>query len=132
MQHSFVSARLLARMRRPRSGERMIRLLKNVVLSGVVLIAMGLAGSARAAEPTEIVREFYATLLEVMKQAEKLGLKGRADKLAPAIDKAYDLPLMARLRVGPKWQSLSPDDQQKIAAGFRQMTIATYASRFDG
>jgi phospholipid transport system substrate-binding protein len=39
---------------------------------------------------------------------------------------------MARLSVGPQWQSLSPDEQAKLTAAFSAYTIATYANRFDG
>jgi phospholipid transport system substrate-binding protein len=97
-----------------------------------VLAAFAISRPAGAAEPAAAVQGFYDVLLEVMKNAEKLGFQGREQKLGPAIDQAYDLPLMTRLSVGPQWQNLSPEEQQKITAGFRAMTIATYASRFDG
>jgi phospholipid transport system substrate-binding protein len=67
-----------------------------------------------------------------MKNAEKLGFNGRREKLAPAIDKAYNLPLMARLSVGPQWQNLSPDEQKRFTEAFRELTLSTYAARFNG
>jgi phospholipid transport system substrate-binding protein len=73
-----------------------------------------------------------SALLDVMKNATKLGYKGRYDKLTPVLEKTYDMPLMARISVGPQWASLSPDDQAKIIAAFKTLSIATYASRFDG
>lgn len=82
--------------------------------------------------PSGVIEEFYATLLDTMKNAEKLGFEGRREKLAPAIDKAYNLPLMARLSVGPQWKDLSPEEQKRFTAGFRQLTLTTYAARFDG
>lgn len=102
-------------------------------LAAFVFLAICAIGQpARAADPQETIRGFYATLLDVMKNATKLGFRGREEKLAPAIDKTFDLPLMARLSIGPQWQSLPPADQQRLSAAFRQMTIATYANRFDG
>ena len=75
---------------------------------------------------------FDNALLDVMKNAEKLGYKGRYDKFEPVIQKIYDLPLMARISVGPQWTTLTPDQQAKITEAFKQLSVATYASRFDG
>lgn len=78
------------------------------------------------------IDSFDATLLDVMKNADKLGYKGRYDKLAPVVERIYDIPLMARISVGPQWGSLTPDQQAKIIDAFKALSIATYASRFDG
>jgi phospholipid transport system substrate-binding protein len=71
-------------------------------------------------------------LMDIMKNADKLGYKGRYDKIAPVLEKTYDMPLMARISVGPQWASLSADQQAKIIEAFKTLSIATYASRFDG
>ena len=78
------------------------------------------------------VDNFYAALLDTMKQAKQLGVKGRYDKLAPVLSNTYDLPLMSRIAVGQNWAALSPAEQQSIIAAFTRMTAATYASRFNG
>ena len=78
------------------------------------------------------IDSFDASLLDVMKNAEKLGYKGRFDKFEPVITKIYDLPLMTRISVGPQWTTLTPDQQTKVIEAFKQLSIATYASRFDG
>jgi phospholipid transport system substrate-binding protein len=78
------------------------------------------------------ITQFHDGLLDVMKQAKQLGFEGRAKKLEPLLDKVFDLPLMARLAVGPQWSSLTPDQQKKISDAFRRLSIATYAGRFDG
>jgi phospholipid transport system substrate-binding protein len=83
-------------------------------------------------EPPKVVEELYAVILDCMKNAEKLGFQGRRERLTPAIEKAYNLPLMARLSVGPDWQKLSPEEQKRVTDGFKQLTISTYAGRFDG
>lgn len=77
-------------------------------------------------------RSFYDVLLETMKRAQALGVKGRYDKLAPAVRAMFDLPAMTRIAVGPEWKSLKPDQQITLIEKFERMTIATYASRFDG
>jgi len=78
------------------------------------------------------VSTLYEALLQMMKQAKQLGLKGRYGKLAPVLAKTYDLPLMSRIAVGQSWDALSAPQRQSIVNAFTRMTTATYASRFDG
>lgn len=78
------------------------------------------------------IRTFYDALLAAMKQAEQLGVRGRYDKLAPVIRATFDLAAMTRIAVGPDWTSIPPDQQTSLVDHFSRMTIATYASRFDG
>lgn len=71
-------------------------------------------------------------LLDVMKNADKLGYKGRYQKLEPVLQQTFNLPLMARISVGPQWSSLTPEQQDKIIKAFAALSVATYAARFDG
>jgi len=75
---------------------------------------------------------FYDALLAVMKDAQRLGFQGRYDKLAPVIRATFDLPAMTRIAVGADWNTIAPDQQAQLVENFSQMTIATYANRFDG
>lgn len=68
-------------------------------------------------------------LIAIMKA--KGGAKARATTIAPVIDRAFDLPLMMRLAVGPGWTAIAPADQQALVAAFRRLTIAQYAANFD-
>ena len=85
-----------------------------------------------AGDAKSTVDSFDNSLLDVMKNAEKLGYQGRFDKFDPVINKVYDIPLMTRISVGPQWSSLTPDQQAKVTEAFKKLSIATYASRFDG
>jgi phospholipid transport system substrate-binding protein len=78
------------------------------------------------------IRSFYDVLLDTMKRAEALGLKGRYEKLAPAVRATFDLSAMTRIAVGADWKSLKAEQQTALTEQFERMTIATYASRFDG
>ncbi|HEX3860845.1 MAG TPA: ABC transporter substrate-binding protein [Stellaceae bacterium] len=78
-----------------------------------------------------VIQRFYDTLLAVMRQARQLRFDQRYAQLAPAIEQAFDLGLMARLAVGPGWAQMTPDQQQRVAAAFGRYTISVYASRFD-
>ena len=77
------------------------------------------------------IRAFYDALLSVMKQGDKLGIRGRYDKLAPTVRSTFDLAAMTRIAVGPEWNSIPPEQQAALIENFSQMTIATYANRFD-
>ena len=94
-----------------------------------LLPANGFATAGDAAATR--VDSFYTTLLNTMKQAKQLGIKGRYDKLAPVLGSTYDLALMSKIAVGQNWNALSAAEQQSIVTAFARMTTATYASRFD-
>jgi phospholipid transport system substrate-binding protein len=84
------------------------------------------------ADVTAPIRAFYAALLDVMKRAKALGIRGRYDTLAPVVSATFDLPAMTRISVGPRWTSIPKEQQASLIDAFSRMTIATYASRFDG
>jgi phospholipid transport system substrate-binding protein len=87
-------------------------------------------GNAALAQQNE-VRGFYDTLLTTMKSGRALGQSGRYARLAPAVDRVFDIPLMTRLSIGSTWASLTPAQQQQVTEAFRHYVAATYADRFD-
>ncbi len=100
------------------------------MLAGIALPARA---QSQAVDPAVAsIRAFYDVLLETMKQADKLGVRGRYDKLAPIIRSTYDLPAMTRIAIGPDWNTISPEQQTALVDSFTRRTIATYANRFDG
>jgi phospholipid transport system substrate-binding protein len=90
--------------------------------------------ASRAAEPTAaevVVRKLNATLLDVMKNADTLGYAGRRDKIAPAVEQAFDVPFMAEKVVGGHWAGLPEADRTRWVGLFREFLAANYAGRFD-
>jgi phospholipid transport system substrate-binding protein len=87
--------------------------------------------AALPANPQDSVRGFYDALLTTMKDGRTLGQSGRYARLAPVIGRLFDVPLMARLAVGPSWATLSPTQQQQVSEAFGHYISATYADRFD-
>jgi phospholipid transport system substrate-binding protein len=81
--------------------------------------------------PQESVRSFYAVLLSTMKNARVLGQSGRYATLAPVVNSVFDVPSMVRLAVGPAWETLTPEQQQRLTKAFGRYVSATYADRFD-
>lgn len=103
------------------------------LMAGAMIAAgLALAQAADAATPSATIDNFHQTLLAVMKEAEKLGVKGRYDRLAPEIDRVFDLAGMIRIASGSAWSKAAPAEQGALLAAFKHMTVGTYASRFDG
>jgi phospholipid transport system substrate-binding protein len=110
-------------------------MLSSRVVSSVavaLLILLPANGFGASGDPAAVrVDNLYNALLDTMKQAKQLGIKGRYDKLAPVLGKTYDLPLMSKIAVGKNWDALSAAQRESIVNAFTRMTTATYASRFD-
>lgn len=98
-------------------------------IAGALLLAFSTPVMAQT-DPAQIkVQALDNGLLAIMKA--KGTEKSRAQSIAPVIDRAFDLPLMTRLAVGPSWTTIASNDQEALVAAFRRMTIAQYAANFD-
>jgi phospholipid transport system substrate-binding protein len=98
-----------------------------------LLLAIGVLseGAAAASDPQDPVKSFYGTLLGTMRDGRSLGQSGRFARLAPVVNRTFDLSFMARLAAGPSWSTLSPAQQQQLTEAFSHYVSATYADRFD-
>lgn len=98
-------------------------------IAGALLLAFATPVMAQT-DPAEVkVQALDNGLLAIMKA--KGTEKSRAQSIAPIIDRAFDLPLMTRLAVGPSWTTIAPGDQQALVTAFRRLIIAQYAINFD-
>jgi phospholipid transport system substrate-binding protein len=116
------------------SAMTLIRTLATVGL--LALLPFVDAASARAnpldGTASQTVQAFHAELLDVMKNAAALGVRGRYQKLEPVVQRTFDLPFMTKLSIGPAWGRLDPEQKQAAARAFGRYVTATYANRFDG
>lgn len=102
---------------------------RRMALGAVLLLpAAALAQTPAAAG----VEGFHATLLDNMRNAARLGVRGRFDRLAPVMGQVFDLAAMTRIAVGPPWTGFTAADQAALTEAFSRWSIATYAARFDG
>jgi phospholipid transport system substrate-binding protein len=101
------------------------------LVAGCIVFMSPTAGSAPASSPTEVVRNFYTVLLDVMQHGTALGPKGRYQKLEPVVRGTFDVPFMARLSVGPGWSRLTPDEKRRAVQAYIRYIAAIYANRFD-
>ena len=103
------------------------------LLIAAALLAVPAAAIAQAEDPARAtVQALDEGLLGIMKAGKAAGVAGRAARIGPVVDRAFDLPLMTRLVVGPSWNGIAPADQTALVAAFRRMTIGQYARNFDG
>lgn len=82
------------------------------------------------ASASSVIKSFYATLSETMKQGGALGFEGRYKKLDPAVRSTFNLPLMTKFAVGYTWSRATPEEQNQLISAFSKFSVATYASRF--
>lgn len=119
-----------------RNSGLQLRSLRATALGCLLSLAWFLVGPeiwAAQSEPRAVVEDFHSVLLGVMQRAKDLGFEGRKDTLAPPILKGFDLPYIARIALGTRhWRSLSEDQQASMVDTFSRLSVATYASRFDG
>ena len=107
-----------------------------IVSRAVMALALATAPTlavAQAGDPARApVQALDTGLLQIMKAGKAAGRAGRTATIAPVVDRAFDIPLMTRLAVGPSWTAIAPADQTALVAAFRRLTASQYAANFDG
>ncbi len=108
--------------------------LKSAILA-VAIAAVALppaAAMAQASDPAAAqIEAFDNSLLSVMKRARSLGVQGRYRDLEPVMERTFDLPVMTRFAVGPKWSSVSASDQAGLTKAFSRLAVSFFAKNFD-
>jgi phospholipid transport system substrate-binding protein len=96
------------------------------------VLALALSAPAVAADSTAVgtVDELHARFIAVMRQADSLGFAGRAERLASAVDEAFDLDFMAIKSLGLGARDLDAVDRQRWVAAFARFVVSNYARRF--
>jgi phospholipid transport system substrate-binding protein len=102
---------------------------------GYGVAAFGIVPDANAqapAAPASVIEALNGKLLDTMRKAKALGVKGRFDALAPVLTKTYDTAGMTKTAVGAPWETMQPAQRTALVDAFTRMMVATYAKRFDG
>ncbi len=99
----------------------------------VFLFAFLLVSAAFAdpATPSTLVSRFQAGLLETMRAAKVLGVKGRFKKLEPLIGQTFHLPLMVATASAPFWRPSPVEHRRALLAAFERMSVSSVATLFD-
>ena len=105
------------------------RLVRLAVLCAAFLC---IAPAANAGPASDLIAKLNTVFIDVMQNAKALGYKGRYEKLEPALVEVYDFKEMTRVTTGRYWRSFTDDQKKQVVAAFHDLSIATYAARFDG
>ncbi|GAN77835.1 ABC transporter substrate-binding protein [Acidisphaera rubrifaciens] len=103
-------------------------------VAAALLARPGLAHAASYAEgdgAAAPVKALGDALIQAMRAGAGTPFAQRYAMIAPAIDRAFDLQTILRVSVGPRWASMTPDEQAKLLDVFRRYTVASYVANFD-
>jgi phospholipid transport system substrate-binding protein len=95
------------------------------------LLAKGAFADTAPADATATIKRFNDALLAAMKAGKQTDFQARYRMLTPAVEQAFDLQAVLAVSVGPRWASLSPDQQNRLLDAFRRYTVASYVANFD-
>ncbi|MBM3565621.1 MAG: hypothetical protein FJX42_05860 [Alphaproteobacteria bacterium] len=83
--------------------------------------------------PSAVAQGFQDSLIAVMKDAKKLGVRGRYERLAPVVEKTFHLPTMSYMAAGEEfWKSATPEQRKVLVQSFKRMSVSTLATLFSG
>lgn len=117
------------KIREKRENAMYLHLLLALLLG--VSCQTAVAESAGIAPARQTVERLNGALIEVMKNASRLGYQGRYKKLEPVVKEVFQFEAVAQIALGSHWKKL--DQNQKIAfiGVLTNLSIATYAAQFN-
>lgn len=97
------------------------------------LFASLLPLAAHAADPDAMapIQALDQGLLNAMRAGKSTPFAQRYAALAPAVERAFDLPAILQASVGLRWNSLPPAEQQQLLDVFRKFTVCSYVANFN-
>jgi|SRR5580658_1276719 phospholipid transport system substrate-binding protein len=97
--------------------------------AAVAGMCQGYAQAVGQPDARQPVTDLYATLQTAMRA--NLSFSQRFDRLAPEIDRAFDLNAILQTSVGLRWAALDEASRGQLFTVFRAFTIASYTANFD-
>lgn len=107
------------------------RSLLGLLLIGASPVSLRAVAVAAPEDPTATIMHLNQALLVAMKSGGRIDFSHRFEALAPAVDRAFDLPAVLSVSVGSGWAVLSLDQQNRLMEAFRRYTVASYLANFD-
>ena len=99
-----------------------------LLLGAIAVPAVAFAADPDAMAPIQALTQALTQIAAAGRQAP---FAQRYATLAPAVERAFDLPAILQLSVGPRWASLPAAEQQALLDVFRKFTVASYVANFD-
>lgn len=98
---------------------------------GSAALGLGCNRVAVASDVTGPIEQLHSGLIAIMKTGKTASFRQRYDMIAPVVGRTFDLDMILRQVIGPRWASLPLDQQAAIGDAFRRYTIASYVANFD-
>src|SRR5262245_41139595 len=92
----------------------------------------GWADVAVATAARQPVDRLNQALVEVMKNAGRLGYQGRYKALEPVVRDVFQFEAVSRVALGSHWKELQQEQRTAFAERLTDLSIATYAAQFNG
>lgn len=101
---------------------------------GFVFLVLAPFSAQADDSPGDIATSFQDSLIQVMKDAKALGVRGRYEKLAPVVERTFHLPTMTHMAIGGAavWDRATLEQRKDLVRAFRRMSVSTLATFFDG
>jgi len=108
----------------------------SALIIAIALLSLGMAiatpgALAMNAAGSDTVRSLYDALLANMRAGASLGADGRYARIAPVVQRVFDMRFMTRLAIGPEWERLAEPQRRQVSDAFERYVAAIYAERFD-
>lgn len=104
------------------------RLVSRILLVILPLIAFQAGAQSEATVP---VATLNAGLVQVMKAGRATPFQERMQLLTPVVQRSFDLELILRNSIGPRWAGFSAQQKADLLDSFTQFTVASYVANFD-
>ncbi|CAH2600945.1 Toluene tolerance protein [Rhodovastum atsumiense] len=96
----------------------------------LALLLTPIAARAQAA-PVAPVQALNQAIVQLMRSARSTSFEQRLQAFTPVVQQSFDLPLILRTAVGPRWTSFPPEVQAELLTVFTRFTVASYVANFD-
>jgi len=104
----------------------------HTLMAGLLALCATASSAAENTDAVATVDHLHAELLNIMQNAKSLGYAGRRDRITPIVEKSFDIAFITRFALGRYWADLGAEQRGIMVDAMRRLTIASYASRFDG
>lgn len=104
------------------------------ILFALLIGFLSQTASAEGAEAAarQTVDKLNSALIDVMKNATRLGYQGRYKRLEPVVKDVFQFEAVAQIALGSHWKKLDQAQKVSFINQLTDLSIATYAAQFNG
>jgi phospholipid transport system substrate-binding protein len=106
-----------------------LRILFGILLAAYCQLVSADSPGVTAARQT--VDKLNTALLDVMKNADRLGYQGRLKRLDPVVRDVFQFEAVAQIALGSHWKKLDQPEKLAFMAKLTDLSVATYAAQFN-